>query len=62
MLSEHLELYVSSTCTIYFCVFPLGLPDGLVSKESAYNAGAAGGRGSIPKSEMIPWRREWQPT
>ena len=33
-----------------------------MSKESAYNAGAAGGRGSIPGSEMIPWRREWQPT
>ena len=36
-----------------------GLPDGSEVKASAWNAGDPG---SIPGSEKIPWRRQWQPT
>ena len=37
----------------------MGFPGGSAGKESACNAEDLG---SIPRSEKIPWRREWQPT
>ena len=33
-----------------------------VSKESAWNAGDTGDRGSILPSGRVPWKRKWQPT
>ena len=42
--------------------FSVGFPEGSDGRESAYNAGAAGDSGSIPKVRKIPWRRAWQPT
>ena len=36
-----------------------GFPGGSEVKASAWNAGDPG---SIPGSEKIPWRRQWQPT
>ena len=38
---------------------PLGFPGGSEVKASAWNAGDPS---SIPGSEKIPWRRQWQPT
>ena len=40
----------------------MGLPGGISSKESAYNARDAEEVSSIPESERFPWRRDWQPT
>ena len=37
----------------------MGFPGSTGSKESTHSAGDPG---SIPGSEKIPWRREWQPT
>ena len=33
-----------------------------MGKKSAYNAGDAGNRVSIPGLRRFPWRRAWQPT
>jgi len=41
------------------CLNPLGFPGGSDGKEFAFDAGDLG---SIPRSGMISWRREWQPT
>ena len=49
-------VYTYLVSTFFFKAFVailFGLPCGLSSKESAYNAGEAG---------SIPWRRKWQPT
>ena len=37
----------------------MGFPGGSDGKESPFNAGDPD---SIPRSERIPWRREWLPT
>ena len=50
----------SSVSILWHCPsLRLGLPDGSEVKASAWNAGDPG---SIPGSEKIPWRRQWQPT
>ena len=50
----------SSLSILWHCPsLRLGFPDGSEVKASAWNAGDPG---SIPGSEKIPWRRQWQPT
>ena len=50
----------SSLSILWHCPsLRLGLPDGSEVKASAWNAGDPG---SIPGSEKIPWRRQWQLT
>ena len=46
--------------SVWMCMF--GDCVWISGRESAYNAGAAGDSGSIPKVRKIPWRRAWQPT
>ena len=44
-------------------MFIYGFPNGSVGKESTCNVGDTGDLGLIPGlgSNLLPWRREWQP-
>ena len=46
---------------MYTCIHTNGLPQWLSGKESVYNAGAAGGKGSIPRSRRSPGGRHSNP-
>ena len=56
---------INRLCTqrnLYLYYLYLGIPDGLVCKESAYQSRRHKGHGFDPWVRKIPWRRAWQTT